>query len=419
MTNSLPRVLIVAEHASARFGGEAFLPLHYFRVLRARGCDVQLLCHARVRQELTELFPHDLARLHFVPDRAVQVGLHRLGQRMPARVAARTLGIGGHLLTQVSQRALARRLVRQHAIDVVHEPIPVSPSQPSLMFGVGAPVVIGPMNGGIGFPPAFRFMEGPWHVPDWAVRVLSGAANRLLPGKRRAAVLLVANQRTRAALPKAVADVPTLTLAENGVDLERWRSRRTEAEDGRSVRFAFVGRLIELKAVDILLEALAPVARATAARLEIFGEGPERSALEAKTEQLALQNQVNFQGFVSQSELAVQLPQCDALILPSLCECGGAVVLEAMALGLPVIASNWGGPADYVDESCGILAFPDTRESFREQLTSAMLDLASSPERRRQLGCAARKKVEEQFDWEQKVDRMLEIYRFAMDEGCR
>ena len=54
-----PRVLIVAEHASARFGGEAALPLHYFRVLRNRGVPVWLVTHARTRDELSALYPGD------------------------------------------------------------------------------------------------------------------------------------------------------------------------------------------------------------------------------------------------------------------------------------------------------------------------------------------------------------------------
>src|SRR5215213_7671711 len=63
----IPRVLIVADHASARFGGEAALPLHYFRVLRSRGAPVWLISHARTRDELTQLYGND-PRIHYVED---------------------------------------------------------------------------------------------------------------------------------------------------------------------------------------------------------------------------------------------------------------------------------------------------------------------------------------------------------------
>ncbi|MEG4574057.1 glycosyltransferase family 4 protein [Microcoleus sp. N3A4] len=103
--------------------------------------------------------------------------------------------------------------------------------------------------------------------------------------------------------------------------------------------------------------------------------------------------------------------------MPSLREPGVAVVLEAMAVGLPVIATNWGGTSDYIDSTCGILVEPDSRESFVQGLTDAMLKLAQSPELRQSMGSAGRSRVREHFDWERKVDRILEIYQQTIDDS--
>jgi glycosyltransferase involved in cell wall biosynthesis len=92
--------------------------------------------------------------------------------------------------------------------------------------------------------------------------------------------------------------------------------------------------------------------------------------------------------------------------LPSIYQCGGAVVLEAMATGTPVIAVAWGGPEDYLDETCGILIPP---------LGAAMKNLIDDPQLRFSLGAAARRSVEATFCWEEKVDRIVEIYRLAID----
>ena len=73
-----------------------------------------------------------------------------------------------------------------------------------------------------------------------------------------------------------------------------------------------------------------------------------------------------FHGFVSAGAMCRLLAGFDALVLPSLYECGGAVVLEAMAMGLPVIATKWGGPTDYLDEKTGILIEPTGRRKFRQ-----------------------------------------------------
>ncbi|OUC11631.1 MAG: group 1 glycosyl transferase [Alkalinema sp. CACIAM 70d] len=409
------RVIIVAEHASAKFGGEAFLPLHYFRLLRQRNLDVWLVVHERTRAELEQLFPDAHDRMHFVPDTWVHLLLFRLSRFLPRRIGEATTGLLMHLQTQSLQRRVVRQLVRQYDIDIVHEPISVSPKLPSLMYNVGAPVVMGPLNGGMNYPPAFRdrqsrVVDAFLTVGRWA----SNLANRLIPGRLRAKVVLVANDRTRKALPQGIQG-KVIELVENGVDLTIWPSREKpsipQASDPSVPRFVYVGRLIDWKGLDLLLAAFRPVADATGAILEIIGDGAIRENLEAQAHAFGLRDQVIFHGWLSQPACAERLQQADVFVLPSLLECGGAVVLEAMAIGLPVIATAWGGPMDYVTPECGILVEPDSPADFVQGLTEAMLQLAQSSELRSRMGQAARQRVEQQFDWERKVDRMIEIYQ--------
>ena len=87
--------------------------------------------------------------------------------------------------------------------------------------------------------------------------------------------------------------------------------------------------------------------------------------------------------------------------------------VEAMATGLPVIATKWGGPANYLNESTGILIEPAGRESFIDEIGDAMIRLARSPELRAELGKAARTRAVAEFDWERKIDVMLEVYARA------
>jgi glycosyltransferase involved in cell wall biosynthesis len=408
------RVLIVAEHASARFGGEAILPLHYFRVLRGRGVEAWLIVHSRTREELSLLFPADLDRLHFIPDTKFHRLLYWLGRPLPGQLRHFTLGFLSRLSSQLRARRVARKLIARHSIDVVHQPIPVSPKESSLMHDLGAAVVIGPMNGGMSYPPSFTRSQGLLtSLFMRAGRLCSGFLNRLMPGKLQAQVLLVANERTRAALPEGSAG-EIITLVENGVDLSIWKPREYPPADAPGpTRFVFTGRLVDWKAVDLLLEAFAQAAAKVPARLDILGNGPMRSQLEKQAHSLNLIEKVKFHGWVSQSQCASQLREADALVLPSLYECGGAVVLEAMAIGLPVVATKWGGPADYLDASCGILVPPTQRQQFIDDIASAMIRLANSPELRRQMGRAGRRRVEEAFDWERKIDAILQVYQRA------
>lgn len=403
--------LIVAEDASATFGGEAILPLHYFQRLRARGVDTHLIVHARNRDALLRLLPQEASRIHFVPDTWLHRLLWSLTCRLPSVVGRVLTGPMLNLLTQWSTRREAKRLIREYGLNLVHQPTPVSPKAPSLMFGLGVPVVIGPLNGGMTFPPGFRAYEsaaGRWLV--WLGRALSQLLHQVLRGKISAHTVLVANQRTRDALPWGVRG-RVVELVENGVDLDLFTPGPSSSRAVRAVpRFVFAGRLVDWKGVDHLLRALHLVAAETALTLDIVGEGAERQRLEALRDDLGLGSVVRFHGWLSQADLARELRDADVFVLPSLWECGGAVVLEAMAAGVPVIATAWGGPADYLDADTGILVPPTHPEQFVRDLAAAIRKLATDPALRRRMGEAARLKVRAEFDWERKIDRMLEIY---------
>jgi len=191
------RILIVAEHASMKFGGEVALPVHYFRELRQRNIETWLVVHERIREELLAYFPADCDRIYFVPDTRWHQLLSSVGEHLPRKISEITFGFAMTMLTQLYQRRLIKKLVKNKQVDIVHQPIFVSPKIPSLIFGMGAPVVIGSMNGGMTFPPAFRHQEGRAVTLAVSVgRLLSNLLNTLIPGKKLAAALLVANQRT-------------------------------------------------------------------------------------------------------------------------------------------------------------------------------------------------------------------------------
>jgi glycosyltransferase involved in cell wall biosynthesis len=87
-----------------------------------------------------------------------------------------------------------------------------------------------------------------------------------------------------------------------------------------------------------------------------------------------------------------------------------------MAMQIPVIATDWGGPADYLDPKCGILVAPTSREAFVSGFADAMSWLAAHPAERTSMGRDGRSKVVEAFDWEKKVDRMIDLYQEVMDD---
>jgi glycosyltransferase involved in cell wall biosynthesis len=427
-----PRVLIVGHYASDKIGGEAAIPLHLFRRLRGRGVETWLVTHESGRDELTASLGDDVDRVVFVRSLPGFGPLLPLGERLP--VAPRALAWSvTQLERQYAMLPVVRRLVRELRIDVVHQPISVSPTIGSPIRRVGAPVVMGPLNGGMDLPPAFRGRDSRGdRLRKGAAPLARRIVNRLAPGRLEAAVVLVANERTESLLPSGLqgevrrmsdigVTIPAQPAPAPGVQGE---------EPGDGYRLCFVGRLVPLKGVDLLLRAFSEVAADLPdAELEIVGDGPQRPELEELAKTLGLTGQVVFRGWLDPAGCADALERCDVFVFPSLQEAGGVAVLEAMAAGRPVIAARWGGPAELLDDDCGILVPVDSATGaagadsavgagaagFGNGLVAAMLALSADPARRRILGHSARRRAGREFDRETLVDRALHLYEELSD----
>ena len=169
---------------------------------------------------------------------------------------------------------ILRKLISRDEINLVHQPTPVSPRYASFMFGLGVPVIIGPINGGMDYPAAFRKTETllTRRLVDIAAPKLD-LVNSIIPGKANADVLFVANRRARCAIPSARGRV--IKLCENGVDLNLWSPARSQACETRRQHFVFMGRLI-VEQLDLAIEALA---RFDGAVLEVIGDGPHAAGM--------------------------------------------------------------------------------------------------------------------------------------------
>jgi glycosyltransferase involved in cell wall biosynthesis len=249
------------------------------------------------------------------------------------------------------------------------------------------------------------------------LQLFTDAGNSLLPGKKHADVLLVANERTRRALPSGIRG-SVIEMNENGIDVDLWQTEPRNSDRPVSLRptplFVFVGRLVGWKAVDIVIRALAKV---PSAELEIVGDGPMLQAWTSLADEVGVKDRVHFVGRLNQPEYAAHLRTAVAFVLPSLYESGGAVVLEAMATGKPVIATRWGGPADYLDSSCGILVEPESYAALVDGFAEAMQKLIDSPELAKSMGAAGRERAVRDFDWQRRIEKVIGIYQTLVEKS--
>ena len=413
------KVCVVAENVSKKMSGEALLAYQFVRFMHQRDVRVELVCHERVRGELESSWTEqDMRHVHFVPESRLQSLLWKFGSILPFRIRDLIVTQLIHLLTQLRARRVVRDLVGQRRVDVVFQPAPISPKSVSCLFGVGAPVVIGPMCGGLEFPPAFRFLDS-WfsRLTVRFARIGSNLLHRLFPGKLRADALIVANCCTHKALPHGYRG-KVHRVVESGVDLRFWndaQADRPEEDAMASCRFLYLGRFVDWKGIGYLVRAFESASRQAPMQLDLVGDGELMSQIRADIDRLKLGDRVQLHGWIGRDQLPELLRASDCLVMPSLRECGGTAMLEAMAMGLPLIGTNWAGPKSYIDQACGILVEPSSPDEFVAGLSQAMVRLANDPQLRREMGQASRRRVKHEcFSWEKKTDRVLAILTETM-----
>lgn len=137
--------------------------------------------------------------------------------------------------------------------------------------------------------------------------------------------------------------------------------------------FFWAGRLEHVKGIDLLLKAISEIQTQTEAEFSVrlAGRGSLRSQLENQAESLGIGNQVAFLGRISREEIQQEMQEANCFVLPTRYEAFGAVLIEAMATGLPVIATRSGGPQFIVNDTNGILIDPERED----QLAAAMLQM--------------------------------------------
>jgi glycosyltransferase involved in cell wall biosynthesis len=408
------KVLLVADNASKNFSGESALPLYYFDLFIARGLEVMMLCHSRCRDELRQRYINDdiYSNIFFIEDTKLQKTLFYIGKYLPFIIRDRIIGQIIYTLTQLSQKSISRSLVKRFSLQIVFQPVPISPVTPSAIYDCGVPVVIGPMCGGMEFPPAFSYLESKFEkISSKLARILAGYLNLIIPGKKKAQVLLVSNERTASVLPKGYLG-KLYYVIESGVDLKLFKPRTEYAPMANQVvRVVYMARFVDQKGIPYLVEAFSRASSEANIVLELIGNGELFEETQAQVKRLGIEDKVNFHGWMQIDKADDLIRKCDIYMVPAIRDCGGCAQLEAMAIGLPVIAANWAGPGQYTDESSGILVDVDTVEGFIDGLAHAIVKLANSPELRVQLGQGAKQRVRSDYlDWDSKVDRVIEIF---------
>lgn len=295
--------------------------------------------------------------------------------------AARGLSVGG--LWRLY------RSIRRHRPDLVH------------LHGYKATILAG-LLAGIGRMPAVATFhtEAKRAVGlDTYVRI----ETRVL---RRLRAVVAVSEPIRAELRERGVRADRIQVIPNGIEDSFDPGARGNGERSTNAgpRLLFVGRLVEGKNVDLLIQAVADLrTEFPALELEIAGDGPERSDLEARARDLGVQDRVRFLGFVED----VPLSRCDCFVLPSRTEGMPISVLEAMSAGLPILTTTVGSVPSVVRDGREAMLVPPDR---RDALVSGLRAILADPGLQRRLGSAARRRFELEYTAGRMAERYAEFY---------
>lgn len=197
----------------------------------------------------------------------------------------------------------------------------------------------------------------------------------------------------------------------NGINLTRFSSNHAEMTS-KDVILTTTSRLVHKNAVDDVIRAL--VLLPPCIQFVIYGSGPDEAALKALAEQLGVAGRVQFKGNIPYEEIPHALASADIFIRPSRSEGMGNSFIEAFAAGVPVIATQEGGIADFLFDARRNPDKPTTGWSVDkdspEQIAHAVQDIIAHPTEVVRVCANARRLVEEHYDWNRIADEMHELF---------
>jgi len=308
-----------------------------------------------------------------------------------------------------ARRWIKRALAAGEVFDVVHQPVPVAMRYPSPAAGLGLPLLVGPVGGGLPNPPGFS-SDGdtsPWYTRLRAFDQLRLHHDPLLRRTYTDARVVLGIAPYVEELLKGLTLHEFAVMSETA--LPALPTEATRAVHPGPVRLLFVGRLIRTKGARDLVRAMSLLADEDVV-LDIVGDGPDRIACEALADELRLGDRVRFAGRLDRADVDDYYRDADIFVFPSYREPGGNVALEAMGHGLPLVVCDRGGPGSSVDPTCAIALPVSTPAALAHDVAEAVRSLVRDPERRLAMGRAGRDRMTAVGLWDAKIRDAELIY---------
>lgn len=389
------RILYIAS-AYPRFPGDVITPwlVETIRRLGEAGVTVEVLAPAYRANGATDLDGVRIHRFRYAPA-AWERLTHE--ETAPDRVRRRPWYLSLVPSYVIAGCRAAAEVARRASFDAVHVfwPVPHALLGRAARRAAGLPLVLT----FFGVELTWTQRQLPWLRP-WLRRWVRDA-------QAVTAISTYTARLLRRLVPGAEPAIVPFGAAYEGPLAPVSRARSADAP----YRVLFVGRLVERKGVDRLIEAAARWPADVV--VDVVGDGPERARLEALAQVRGVGHRVRFWGVVPDEELRRRYAEADVFVLPAVVDSKGdteglgVVLLEALAAGVPVVASAAGGIVDIVEhESTGLLVPPGDVDA----LVAAVERVRAHPQAAAQWVAQGQQRVRERFAWPAIVNRLVTLY---------
>ena len=315
-----------------------------------------------------------------------------------------------YLLWQWGAYLVVKKLHAKEKFDRVHHITLVSVRQPSFMGRLNIPFIFGPIAGGEVIPRTLRRSFTLRSRLADAIRDLANLLPRidplLLHTFSKAEKIYATSSQTRNLIPKRFRQKTQVKLA-IGWSGEQIQIKKNATE--QNIKILYAGHFLFLKGMHLGLRAFQKLLEQHPhSILTMVGQGPDEKNLRLIAEELGIAKNMNWVGWVSQSELSKIYSEHDIFLFPSLRDSGGMVALEAMAHGLPVVCLDLGGVGVMLNDACGRVIATRGRSELDivGALGNALIELGNNRELLAELSVGAARRAKN-YEWSNVV---REIY---------
>lgn len=413
-------ILLVVEQCDPKGMSVPLVGYQFFEHIRPLA-NVTLVTKEKYRDNLSEILPPD-QEVHYIEDGP---WIQCYARWIPSDTLSSQFNWHlWHMMRYPLYAAFNRQVYKRYAplikagkFDLVHAVTPMIPRYPFKISQActQVPFILGPVNGGFVFPQGFEEVAKKEFSGFRALRFFT----HFLPGYRKtyrnATTVLAGSTHTKNLLSDMFQLTPPRVqlFFENGVHSSFFSPPSPQNSD--LTQLLFVGRLVPCKGIDLIIRGMHQLPQKTRnkVQLTLVGEGPERPYIESLVKKYQLQEQVHFAGWIPQASTREFYQKSHVFCFPSVREFGGAVVLEAMAAGLPCVIANQGGMAEYVIPETGFKIDLQSKEHVIRKLSEHIQFLVENPSIRETMGQKAQQRARD-FEWPSKGEQLIEIYEEAI-----